>query len=110
MYTLLTIGENEYKLRLTTREVVNLEKRIGCNPMTPFMRVEEGIMPEISVLVAILHASLQKYHHGITFDKCCDLYDDYCEEHGMTEFMLDVVLPLYREAGIIPKETEENPN
>ena len=36
MYVDFTAGNKEYKLRLTTRDVVALEKQLGCNPLMIF--------------------------------------------------------------------------
>ena len=36
MYYTFTVGGNDYKLRLSTRNTVALEKKIGCNPLMIF--------------------------------------------------------------------------
>ena len=59
-------GNKAYRLRLTTRALVALEKQIGCNPLAIFGNGDS--IPTITVMVAILHASLQAYNHGITMD------------------------------------------
>jgi hypothetical protein len=43
-----------YKLRLTTREVITLEKRLGCNPLMIFGAGDK--VPSVTEMVAILHA------------------------------------------------------
>ena len=45
MFTELTIGGETYKLRLTTRTSIQLEKALGFNPIDILIGVENGKMP-----------------------------------------------------------------
>lgn len=107
MYHDFTAGGNEYKLRLNTRDVVALEKRLGCNPMAIFG--DGKTIPTVTVMVAILHASMQPYNHNITLDKAYDIFDEWLSDgHSMTDF-LAVIVDVYKVSGIIPDEvTEKN--
>lgn len=105
MYYDFTAGGNEYKLRLNTRDVVNLEKRLGCNPMAIFG--DGKTIPTITAMVAILHASMQAYQHNVSIDKAYDIYDEWLADgHAMTDF-IDVIINVYRVSGIIPEEVNE---
>ena len=98
-------GNKTYKLRLTTRSIVLLEKQLGCNPLTIFGSGDT--VPTITVMVAILHASLQQYNHGITLNDAYDIFDEYIAEgHSSVDF-IPVILDIYKASGIIPKDTEE---
>lgn len=98
-------GNKTYKLRLSTRNVVLLEKQLGCNPLSIFGNGET--VPTITVMVAILHASLQQYNHGITLNDAYDIFDEYLAEGHSTVDFIPVILDIYRASGIIPKDTEE---
>ena len=105
MYCDFTANGNEYKLRLNTRDVVALEKHLGCNPMGIFG--DGKTIPTITQMVAILHASLQPYQHNITMDKAFTIYDEWLADgHTMPEF-LGVIVDVYKVSGIIPEEVEE---
>jgi hypothetical protein len=97
-------ADKDYKLRLTTRSLVELEKKLGCNPLTIFGSGDR--IPTITELVIILHASLQAYHHGISLDDTYDIFDKYLEYHPMTDF-ITVVLDIYRASGLVSKEDSE---
>lgn len=100
MYIDFKAGNKEYKLRLTTRSVLTLEKNLGCNPLMIFGKGDT--LPEIAKMVAILHASLQSYHHGITLDDACDIFDAYLlDGNSMTDFVA-VIVEIYKASGIIP--------
>lgn len=94
------VGDNVYKLRLTTRDIISLEKVIGTNPINIF-GVDGKTVPPVTVMVNILHQSLQKYQHGLTLNDAYDIFDAYMEDgHMPMEFMADI-LELYRVSGII---------
>lgn len=98
MYTELTAGNKEYRLRLNTRAIVTLERQLGCNPLSIFG--DGDTIPSVTTMVAILHASLQPFNHGITMNDACDIFDEYLEEHQMTDF-LQVIIDIYKVSGLI---------
>lgn len=103
-------GNKSYKLRLNTRNVVALEKSIGCNPVSLFFNNYGGErVPTITEMVAVLHASLQQYNHGITLNDCYDIFDDYVAEHSTMEF-IKVMMEVYQASGLMPKNEEEAKN
>lgn len=108
MYVNFEAGNKAYKLRLNTRNTVALESALGCNPLGIFDTNGETL-PPVTTLVKVLHASLQQYHHGISLNDTYDIFDAYLEEHSVDEFIY-IVLDIYRESGLIPKEvnTEKN--
>ena len=98
-YAIFTAGTNEYKLRLTTKHIVLLEKQLGCNPLAIFGNGEE--LPTVTTMVAILHASLQQLNHGITMNAAYDIFDEYLQDgNTMTDFV-QVILDIYRASGIL---------
>lgn len=107
IYTELNIGNEAYKLRLTTRASISLEKALGFNPITLFMEIDNGVMPKLSDMLIILHACLQSYHHGMTLDKVYDLFDSYVAD-GHTQFdLVPVFVEVFQESGYIPKSTDK---
>lgn len=100
-------GNKEYKLRLTTRATVALEKQLGCNPLSIFGTGDT--IPTITTMVQILHASLQAMEHGITLEKAYDIFDAYLEDHVMTDF-IPVILDIYRQSGLIRTEGTNEKN
>lgn len=110
MYYEFQAGNDEYKLRLNVRNVVSLEKKLGCNPLMIFG--DGNNIPPVEQMVAILHASLQQNHHGITLDKTYDIFDNYLADgHSVTDFIY-VIVEVFKVSGIIrdDKEAEEEKN
>jgi hypothetical protein len=102
-------GNKSYKLRLNTRNIVALEKNLGRNPMAIFFEGGDERIPTITEMVAVLHASLQQYNHGITMNDCFDIFDDYIAEHSTMEF-IKVIMEVYQASGLMPKNEEEVKN
>ena len=105
MYFDFEAGNNAYKLRLNTRNTVNLEKVLGMNPAMIFGNGDR--VPTVTEMVAILNYSLQAYHHGITMDKAFDIFDTFLADgHVMTDF-IPVIVGIYKASGFM-KASEDN--
>lgn len=97
----------DYKLRLNTRNIVALEKQLGCNPLSIFGTGDT--IPTITTMVNILHASLQQYHHGITLNEAFDIYDKWLADGNSTTDFIPIILDIYKVSGIIKTgESEKN--
>lgn len=105
LYKELTIGTNEYKLRLNTRNVVMLEKQLGCNPLGIFGNGDT--IPTITTMVNILHASLQQYHHGISLNDAYDIFDEYLADGNSSTDFIAVIVDIYKMSGLIQQDKEE---
>ena len=92
-------GNKSYRLRLNTRNIVSLEKQLGCNPLAIFGNGDT--IPTVSTMVNVLFHSMQQYNHGITLNDAFDIFDQYIDEgHSVTDF-IPVILEIYKVSGII---------
>ena len=107
MYIDFNVKDKNYKLRLATRNIIALEKAIGCNPLGIFKSETE--LPEISTMVTILFHSLQKFQHGISFNDAENIFDEYLEDHSATDFIY-VILDIYKVSGIIRENKDVETN
>lgn len=104
-YVEFTAGNHEYKLRLTTKGIVALEKNIGCNPLAVFGSGDT--IPTITTMIYILHNALQSLNHGITLDKTYEIWDAWLADgHNMVDF-IPVILEIYQVSGLIKEDAEE---
>lgn len=107
LYHDFTAGNNNYKLRLNTRNVVALEKMLGCSPLAIFGDGET--LPTTTAMVAILFCSLQQYHHNITLNDAYDIFDEYLADGNTITDFLSVIIGVYKVSGLI-KESAETKN
>ena len=56
LYTTITINNNEYKLRLNAKASVELEKRLGKNPLNVLMELSEHNLPK--QITSLFHYSI----------------------------------------------------
>ena len=98
-------GNKSYKLRLATRNIVSLEKQLGCNPLAIFG--DGTTIPTVSTMVSVLFHSMQQYNHGISLNDAYDIFDNYLDDgHSVTDF-IHVILEIYKVSGIIKENAED---
>lgn len=108
-YTTWKVGEVEHKLRLTTRQAVAVEEKLGVNLLKVFMprQGEDFPLPPLKVMLVVIHGALQKFEHGTTLDDVYDMNDDYVDAGGdQTSLLMDVIIPLFENSGFMPKQKE----
>lgn len=79
-YAIWKVDGKEYKLKLSTSEIVNLESKLRVNLLTVVSNAEEGALPPLKVMLLITHGALKKFQHGIKEDDVITMFDKYCEE------------------------------
>lgn len=106
MYSELNIGNKTYKLRLTTKGSISLEKALGYNPITMLLAIDEGKMPTLNEILIMLHAMLQPFNHGTSMDDVYDIYDELVAE-GKTMFdLIPVFVEVFQNCGYIAKNAD----
>ena len=108
LYTTWTVGDQEYHLRITTKSVVDLEGKLGKNPLEIFMAASQGKLPMMTEYAAAFHAALQPLQHGITEAKVYDILDAYFEEGHNQLDLIPTLLEVFQSSGLIGKETGES--
>lgn len=108
VYVDFKAGNKDYKLRLSTRSTVALEKALGCNPLAIFGNGEE--IPTITTMVNILYHSLQQLNHGISYDDAFDIFDAYLADGNSATDFITVILEIYKVSGIIKNADNEVKN
>lgn len=107
VYYEFNVGDKEYKLRLSTQNIIQLEKKIGGNPLTLFYKNGDVSIPTLEGMADVLHYSLQKFHHGISLKDVFDILDEYLEEKDMNDLMGEI-MEVYKVSGVISDDEEEN--
>lgn len=115
LYTSIEIGGKEYKCRLAAKNCVDLEKRMGTNPINVFAEIADGNKyPNLEDMILIFHASLQSFNHNITLEGAYDLYDAYVDEgHNLLD-LIPFLLEVFKISGFFQenamKDEVEAPN
>lgn len=108
MYVDFTAGNKEYKLRLSVRATVALEKQLGVNPLMIFGNGDT--IPTITTMVNVLHAALQDLNHGITMDNAYSIFEAWLNDGNTITDFLPVIIDVYKVSGIIKQEETNEKN
>lgn len=110
-YTVLTVKEIDYKLRLDAKASVELEKKLGKNPLNIFISIANNSeLPKLTDVIQVLHASMLSLQHGISLDDVYSIYDDYIDEgHTMVD-LIPVLLDVFKASGFFKDEGTEPKN
>ena len=102
VYVDFTAGNKDYKLRLNTRNMIMLEKQLGCNPLAIFGNGDS--LPTVTQMVNILYCSLVQYNHGISLNDAYDIFDQYLDDGNSATDFIQVILDVYKVSGLIKSE------
>lgn len=105
LYYEFEAGGNAYKLRLGIKNIVSLEKSLGCNPLMVFG--EGDRIPTVTEMVAILHNSLQTYHHGYDLNSTYNIFEAFLRDGNQVSDFIQHIVGIYKVSGII--STEKTP-
>jgi hypothetical protein len=108
LYTELSIGGVDYKLRLDAKACVSLERKLGKSALDVLTATQKGSLPKVEEIILIIHASLQKYHSGTTEAATYDLYDKYIADGSSFMDLIPVVLDIFKVSGFFKDEVADN--
>jgi len=104
-FALWIVGGEEYKLKLKTSEILQLEEKFKAN----LLLLIDGGMPQLGVMLTITQAALKSWHHGMTFGKVQAIFDQYCEEGGtQVTFYTDVIMDIFAVSGFFTESQAED--
>lgn len=106
-----TVGETDYKLKLTTEEICRLEDKWGRGLAD--MATTGSSMPPLSVMLMITHAAMVPWKHGKSIKDVQQMFNSYVEEGGsQLEFYSGVIMPIMAVSGFFTEsqalDMEEN--
>lgn len=107
LYKIFKVGDKELKLRLRSRDCVDLENRLGESPLDRLMRTQNGKVPTVGFMVAVLHSSLQAFEHGYTLDETYKLYDEYVDNGGTLDTLLPEIIDIFEVSGFFKQEKKK---
>jgi len=105
-YTEFNVGNETYKLRLTTRTLVALEKQLNCNPIQIFYDIDNNVLPKLSDMAIILNAMLQTLQHGINIDKTYEIIDNYLADGNNMFDLVPMFVEVFQDSGFINATVE----
>ena len=103
MFSVLKVKDKEYKLRLPMRGLINLEKRLGFNPINVLNTNNDGL-PSFEDMMVVVQESLQAYQHGSTLDDAYNLYDEYIANDGTFQGFILEFMKIFTTCGLMSEK------
>ena len=84
----ITVGGEEYKLRLTASAIMQIEKKLGKSFFSVLENVQDNM---IETIITILWGAMQPLNANFPFEKAAGLFDQYIDDgHSIEELMLEI--------------------
>lgn len=99
-YYTLTIGGEEYKLRLTASAIMSIEKKLEKSLFSALENIQENM---IETIIAILWGAMQPLNSGVTMEKATKLFDDYVDDGHSIEELMQEINGLFEASGFFKK-------
>ena len=101
-----TVGDSEYKLKLSTSNICMLEEKYKRNLLD---LVSMGSFPPLNIMLTIIQAAMLPWHHGIKYKAVQDIYERYVEEGGsQTDLVSNVLMPTLAVSGFFTPDQAES--
>lgn len=96
-FAIWEVNGTEYKLKLKTATVCQLEEKLGRSLIAVFGT--DG-MPPLSVMLTIVHGAMKDWNSNIKRSDVGDLFDQYLDEGGsQLEFFATIFMDIYKVSG-----------
>ncbi len=100
-------GKDSLKLKLTTSQVLELEKKYRKNLIS--MLGDEDNIPPLTTMLQVIHAAALPWKHGIKLKNIIELYDRYQEQGGtQLNLYVDVYLQIFMVSGFFSDSVVED--
>lgn len=85
--------------RLTARSCVELEEKLGTNPVNLFSSMADGSVPKLGDMLTIMQACMT--------EDVYEWYDAYINDGGDILSLMNLIVDIFKEAGFIPQEKQK---
>ncbi|MDU4320125.1 MAG: DUF6096 family protein [Clostridium paraputrificum] len=104
-FAIWQVGDEEYKLKLKTSTLCDLEEKLGTSLMNV---LGNGNMPALKIMLTITHYAMKDYNANIKFKDVQDIFDKYVDEGGsQLEFFTKVIMDIYKVSGFFTESQTE---
>ncbi|MEG0689312.1 MAG: DUF6096 family protein [Hungatella sp.] len=100
-----TVNGRDYKLKLTTTVICQLEEKFKRNLLD--LLFSNGSIPPLAVMLTITQGAMKTWEHGVKYADVQRLFDLYCEDGGtQLSFMTNVLMPIYSASGFFSEDQQ----
>ena len=96
----LTVGGEEYMMRLTASAIMQIEKKLGKSLFSALENIQDNM---IETVTTIIWGAMQPLNAGFTTEKAMALFDNFVDEGNSIEDMMLVINSLFETSGFFKK-------
>jgi len=96
----LTVGGEEYKLRLTASAIMAIEKKLGKSLFSALESIQDNA---IETIITIIWGAMQPLNANFPFDKAAGLFDQYIDDGNSIEDLMNEINGLFETSGFFSK-------
>ena len=100
IFHVLTVGGEEYKLRLTAGAIMSIEKKLGKSLFSALEGIQDNM---VETVISILWGALQPLNANFPFEKAVELFDQYIDEGHSMEDLMQEINALFTASGFFKK-------
>ena len=100
----LTIGGEEYKLRLTASAIMSIEKKLGKSLFAALEGIQDNM---VETITTIIWAAMQPFNANFPFEKAAGLFDQYIDDGNSLEDLMQEINALFEASGFFKKGQEK---
>jgi len=96
----ITIGGEDYKLRLTASAIMQIEKKLGQSLFSALENVQDNMIETVTTL---LWGAMQPFNANFPLDKAAGLFDQYIDDGNSIENLMGEINGLFEASGFFTK-------
>ena len=99
-YHTLTVGGQEYKLRLTASAIMAIEKKLGKSIFIALENIQDNM---IETIAAVIWGAMQPLNANTSFETALELFDQYIDDGNSIEDLMHEINALFESSGFFRK-------
>jgi len=96
----LTVGGQDYKLRLTASAIMAIEKKLGKSLFAALENIEDSM---IETIATVLWGAMQPLNANCSFEMAVELFDQYIDDGNSVEDLMQEINSLFEASGFFKK-------
>jgi len=96
----ITVGGEDYKLRLTASAIMAIEKKLGKSLFSALESIQDNA---IETITTIIWGAMQPFNANFPFDKAAGLFDKYIDDGNSIEDLMMEINGLFEASGFFSK-------
>ena len=96
----LTVGGQDYKLRLTASAIMAIEKKLGKSMFAALESIEDNM---IETIATVLWGAMQPLNANCSFEMAVGLFDQYIDDGNSVEDLMQEINALFEASGFFKK-------